>query len=425
VDKFIVPNYHVILIHFPLGMLGVGVIIELFSFLWSRSSFRDFGRWLILVGTLLAVPAVTSGLYAFRDVVGHGSDQDSWSEYKSQSNFSQQDWKFIRYHILLESSATGAALIAVVMWLGASDEWRKIVRVPSLLLLLAAIGLMADGAWHGGEMVFRLGFAVQGRQSVIPDSTTPPQSLQDKIEYYVPRGEAHLALAGFVFALAAVSLGLSIHRAVRTDAVVVRRVPPTYVPATAERDSSSRPISLLQALNDPGDEIPVVRHIPAGRFWMLASLLTILTIASGLWFGDFLFHPGTKVIDVQMLRSAMQNIKIAGSARMGMHIVFGGSILVLVLILAALTRFAPRGRVLLSGFSLLLVLCMAAQVWVGVLMLFDEDRGPLSRFKTDGEANPMEPNNMAPMSPSAPATEPSISPIPQPPSSTQPITMAR
>jgi hypothetical protein len=36
-DEFIHPNWHVILIHLPLGLLGVGVVIELLSFLWRRS----------------------------------------------------------------------------------------------------------------------------------------------------------------------------------------------------------------------------------------------------------------------------------------------------------------------------------------------------------------------------------------------------
>jgi uncharacterized membrane protein len=409
VDKFILPNYHALLIHFPIALLGIGVAIELFSCLWRQSSFRTAGRWMILLGTLAAVPALTSGLYAFRDVVGHGSGADSWSEAKAGSNFTVDDWRFVRYHIILNSAATGLALIAVVMWLGASDLWRKILRVPALLMLLAAMGLMVDGAWHGGEMVFRLGFAVQGRQAVLPENPTKPQNLQEKIEYYAPEGEVHLLMAGLVFALAAVALGLSIRRAVTTDAVVVQRVPPTYVPKNIA-GQPSKPISLLQALNDPGDEIPVIPRVPAARFWVLAAVVAIGAIASGLWFGGFL-EPWPKVIDQAGLRSSLQLIKDSDHARMGLHIVFGASILVLVIAMALLTRFAPRSRVVLSGLSFLLVLAMAGQVWLGVLLLFDGDRGPLSRFKSDAQVSAPEQEH------NSPSTQPTTSPSP----ATQPI----
>jgi uncharacterized membrane protein len=419
VDKFILPNFHAILIHFPIGLLGIGVMIELFSFLWKHSSFRTAGRWMILLGTLAAVPAATSGLYAFRDVVGHGNEADSWTELKASSNFNAVDWQFIRYHILLNSIATGLALFAVVMWLGASDQWRKILRVPALLMLLAAMGLMADGAWHGGEMVYRLGFAVQGRQAVLPENLAKPQGLQEKVEFYAPQGEVHLLMAGLVFALAAVSLGLSIRRSVTTDVVVVQRVPPTYVPKTIA-GQPQKPISLLQALNDPGDEIPVVPRVPAGRFWLLAALVALGAVASGLWFGGFI-EPWPKIIDQSQIIWAIKHIKDSGnSAREGMHIVFGASILVLILALGLLARFGPRSRVILSGLSLLLVLAMAGQVWLGVLLLFDGGHGPLARFKNDAEATSSEQENNAPAVSPSPATQPSTAPS----ASTQPIAAA-
>lgn len=412
-DKFILPNFHAILIHFPLGMLGIGVVIELFSFLWRRSSFRTAGRWMILLGTLTAVPAVTSGLYALCDVAGHGGGADSWTQLKADSNFSATDWRFVKYHIILNSAATGVALFAVVVWLGASDFWRKILRVPVLFMLIVALALMVDGAWHGSEMVYRLGFAVQGRQSVVPDNPAAPAGWRDEVEYYAPKGEVHLLLAGLVFALAAAALGLSIRRAVMNDSVLVQRVPPTYIPAAAE-GRSNRPISLLQALNDPGDEIPVVPRVPASRFWVLTALLALGAIASGLWFGDFL-RPWPRIIDPEHLRRALTHIKEAGSAREGLHIVFGASILVLVLFLALLTRLAPRSRVFLSALALLLVLVMAAQVWLGVLLLFDGDRGPLARFKNEAEGNaPRQMNNPR-------ATQPSVSP----PAATQPIALGQ
>ena len=414
-DKFIIPNFHVILIHFPLAMLGAGVAIELFSFFWRRSSFRQAGHWMILLGTLAAIPAVTSGLYAFRDVMGHGDEMDSLVEYQNASGFNAADWHFMRNHIILNSIATGLALIAVVTWLAGSDRWRKLMRIPILLMLVIALGFMAEGAWQGGEMVFRQGFGIQGKQSVLPDSPTTPQNLQDKVEYYAPEGELHLLMAGIVFAIAAGALGLSIRRALTTETVVVQRVPPTYISAEAGREGTVKPISLLQALNDPGDEIPVTRTTPAARFWMLTALVAVGAIFTGLWFGDYLL-PWPWIINRDHLQRAIKLIPDAKRAREGLHIVFGASILVLALILALLTRFVPRSRVILGAFSLLLVGVMAAQAWLGVLLIFDGGRGPLARFKNAAEVSSQDEQQQ-----STPATQPSVSPPP----TTLPITLGQ
>jgi uncharacterized membrane protein len=416
VDKFIIPNFHVVLVHFPIAMLAAGVAIEFFSFLWRHSSFRQAGQWMILIGTLSAIPAATSGLYALQDVMGHGNGADSMIEFKTNSGFNQTDWNFVRQHIILNSAATVLALFAVVIWMGASDRWRKILRIPALLILMISLFLMVGGAWHGGEMVSRLGFGVQGRLSVLPDSPVKPQNLRDKVAYFAPEGEIHLLLAGTVFALAAAALGLSIRRAVTTETVVVQRVPPTYISAEAGREGTVKPISLLQALNDPGDEIPVTRATPAARFWLLASLLAIGAICTGLWFGDYLL-PWPWIINREHIQRAIKHIPDATRAREGLHIIFGASILVLMLILALLTRFVPRSRVILSAFALLLVLVMAAQVWLGVLLIFDGGRGPLARFKNSAEASATDAEDQ-----SAPATQPSVSP---PSATTMPITLGQ
>jgi peptidoglycan/LPS O-acetylase OafA/YrhL len=56
------------------------------------------------------------------------------------------------------------------------------------------------------------------------------------------------------------------------------------------------------------------------------------------------------------------------------------SLIVLPLILAALSRWAPRQRIVLGIFGLLLVLAISAQVLLGVLLQFDGATGPLYRF---------------------------------------------
>jgi uncharacterized membrane protein len=417
VDTFLLPNFHAIIIHFPIAMLGIGVAIELFSFLWRRSSFRLAGQWMILIGTLAIVPAVTTGLSALQTVMAHahGADSGSWVDLKAGSGFTQTDWNFIRLHIILNACAAGLVLLAVVTWLASSDTWRNLLRIPALLMLIAAMGLMVDGAWHGGEMVYRLGFAVQGKLGTVAEPVTPPSGLEEKMDYYAPRMDVHLLMAGVVFSLAAVTLGLSVRRAVTTDTVLVQRVPPTYVPAASEKDNI-KPISLMQALNDPGDEIPVVPAIPAARFWLLTALIVICTVVTGLWLGDY-FTSWPMIINKDHVVSAIKHILDPNKAREGLHIIFGSSILILTLVLALITRFAPRSRVILSGFSLLLVLAMAGQIWLGILLTFDGGRGPKTRFRTEAEAAAPETEEPT----TAPATQPSMS---KPPA-TQPMTWAQ
>lgn len=45
-----------------------------------------------------------------------------------------------------------------------------------------------------------------------------------------------------------------------------------------------------------------------------------------------------------------------------------------------MTRFAPYNRVLVGGFSLLLALALAVQVWLGILLLYDTNVGPIQHF---------------------------------------------
>src|SRR3954465_12000314 len=86
--EFINPNLHVILIHYPLGLLVVGTLIEFFSFLgWRRSAFRAAGRWMLLIGILSLTPTLFSGLYALADVnrTSDTPDDATWMEIRQQS----------------------------------------------------------------------------------------------------------------------------------------------------------------------------------------------------------------------------------------------------------------------------------------------------------------------------------------------------
>ena len=87
--KLVTPNWHVIFIHYPLALLTLGTLIELFSFMWRTSGFRAAGRWMILLGAVFSVPAVTTGMYAFRDAVSQQSG-GTWIEVQARSPLNER-----------------------------------------------------------------------------------------------------------------------------------------------------------------------------------------------------------------------------------------------------------------------------------------------------------------------------------------------
>jgi uncharacterized membrane protein len=404
VQRLIIPNYHVILVHYPLALLAMGLLIEIFSFLWRRSSARAAGRWMILLGTLAMVPAATSGVYALFDIAAHGQNEaDSWQDVKDGSGFTDHDWALARDHVLLNSAATGLALLVVVIWIGSTDRIRRALYVPVLLGLLIAMGLMTDGAWHGGEMIYRKGFGVEGNKGVLDMASAPANAtLRQKIDVRTSPRQLHVIMAGILFAIAAAALALSIRRSVTEDypwipANRLREERHEILNPPPDPEASLRPVSLLGALNDTSNAIFPPREIPPARFWIVAAVAAILTIFGGLYIGGFLVWPN--VIDWVAAKDAIQHINVHGERREAAHIVFGASILVLTLVLAALARWAPRARVFLGACAMLLIVVMAAQVWIGILLLYDGDTGPLSRFKSPQATPTTQP---------APASQPSV-----------------
>jgi hypothetical protein len=209
-------------------------------------------------------------------------------------------------------------------------------------------------------------------------------------------------MAGMTFAVAAAALGLSIRRSAVYETVIVQRMPPTNIPAS-QLQTDVRPISLMQALNDPGDEIAVSTRVPSARFWFLALVIGLLTSCTGLWLGNYIVG-APKFVNIDKVRGDLNHLMNEPDARrIGLHIVFGGSIIVLATVLGLLARFVPRSRVILSGLSLLLVLVMAGQIWVGTLMLFDNpDHGPLTRFQVGPVSAPVPATPSTPGLPSLP-----------------------
>jgi len=161
--EFINPNLHVILIHYPLGLLVVGTLIEFFAFLgWRRSAFRAAGRWMLLIGILSLTPTLFSGLYALADVnrTADTPDDATWAEIRQQSPIQGQAWDLATKHAWSNAIGSVVLLVTLVLWMGSSDDWRRKLHLIWLLLLIGGLGTLVYGAFFGGEMIYRHGVGV-------------------------------------------------------------------------------------------------------------------------------------------------------------------------------------------------------------------------------------------------------------------------
>ena len=365
------PNLHVILVHFPLGIFVFGLFLEVFSFLWKRSTVRIAGRWMLLFGGLLAVPAALSGMDALRDVFDHTGGE----------GLSADTWQLLHRHLVLASWGAGLAALTTTIAIGLSDAWRKRLYFPILIALIAAASLMGFGSHFGGEGVYLRGMA-------IALSGKPAQG----IEFYAPAQSMHIALAGCAIALSLGALGTSLHRlstysAAREDldserelealAVGIGSAPP--VPRRVTDD-----LTVARSLNE--DALIPVPRIPSSRFWLLSSLVFLLTLGFGVWLlisveqSDFDLHNATAASITKAVTDTATASKPLTNNRQGAHIVIGCVLVLLPLFMAGVVRWLARAKWLVGTLCAFMALLIAAEIWLGVLLLFKGAQGPVFKF---------------------------------------------
>jgi uncharacterized membrane protein len=417
--EFINPNLHVVLIHYPLGLIVVGTLIELFSFLgWRRSGFRTAGRWMLLIGILALTPTLFSGLYALADVnrTSTTPDDATWADIRQQSPIQGEAWDFATKHAWSNAIGSVVLLVTLVLWMGSSDDWRRKLHLIWLLLLIGGLGTLVYGAFFGGEMIYRHGVGVEvvresegnaslaegaGSGSPAADEQT---DIKQRIAYYAPPLQVHTILAGAAVSLALAALGLSLRAGARGDqpgdysmgvapvqSNIASALNPSFARARDPNDAYDRDI-------DPPPPIEVPRRTrPAGaRFWLIAALLAIVTAVAGFWtlahFSDTWSPKDLWGIVVD--EPIMQNRRLA-------HAITGVGIIVLLLLLSVIARMTAGRRFVVLLFTMLLVVAVVAQVWFGSLLMFDTPSGPLGSFN-----QPSRTGTTAPSTAPAPATAP-------------------
>ena len=404
--RFVNPNYHVILIHYPLGVFVLGVIMELLGMVfWRRSSARIAARWMILIGALLSLPAATSGIYALLDV---GKQMGT-----AKAALYAERYAYLKRHVWVMGIATIIAVFSSVVWLAANNRWRKTLWPPCFIGVLIAWGLMTYGAWFGGETIYRQGTAVAliRYKTTTEDETTiakpalkpvkepelsyePDERYHTIVNYFVA-GElqTHIIVSGFAFAAVMGALGLSLRRmttlraAEAADLAAIEQQEEGTV-AVVQKRRVTDDVTVVRSLNPDAVVDPQESRLPVIRFWLLALLVVLATAVLGYWqmSNKSFFEPSG-------WRAFVNDIK-PHDQRHFVHLILGLSLAVIALLFMIAAVAMPRRPLVLLVLSALAVLVIAAQVWVGVLLTFD-DEGPLTHFnkaeeQTDSPANSSE-----------------------------------
>lgn len=373
-DELIRPNWHVVAIHFPIGLLVVGAMVEFFSFLgWRKSGFRIFGRWAFLLGAILCVPAAFGGLYALNDVVPEGLHVLAETNPRAAET--------VRDHLWMSASATVGAMIIVVSWIALSDAWRDRLHLIYKLALAGVTGLLVLAAHHGGEIVYAHPIVPRSQGMFEFPSTLLDQPISQLVDEALSLVQLHVYVAGLASAMACVCLGWSIRNVSQPDdpreyeqRVSVQQIAAAFSPTVSPLTELTLPVESTN--NQSPNHTPPVR---TGRWWFLTALLLLAAAGSGLW---YLAH-STDSWDIETLRQTIRNpIQETDPdlTRRYAHTVVGLVLIGQTLLLALAGVVARRNGLLLILLALPLVMALAAQVWLGVLLLFDGPSGTITKF---------------------------------------------
>lgn len=367
--QFIHPNWHVLLIHYPIALLTLGLLVELCTLIHRRGTLRAAGRWMLLMGALSSLPAATAGIHAYYQTVRYAALTESASAETmpaawyhlvrdAQNHLISQQWADLKHHIWRAASGTIIVNIAVLLYLAASDRWRRRLYFLCLALVLFATIVLMSGAWYAGESVYVRGTALQpDARGVVLD----PDHLDRAVEGIVPPIQLHVVLAGLTVAMALAALAMSIR------AMAMMQVPPaakSRAPSPGEcHDSAYADSPVLQR------EMTVLAIRPprfAVRFWLLAMLLAMGTAAAGVWVAGWNWG---------------QFKPLLAQPRDLVHIILGVMLVSLTVILAIVTRWAARRRWLLATLASLLLLVIIGQLWMGILLMYDGSDGGSSLYQ--------------------------------------------
>jgi hypothetical protein len=164
--------------------------------------------------------------------------------------------------------------------------------------------------------------------------------------------------------------------------------------ALAAPDSETQPprrvtddLSVARSLNAEA-EMGSPR-IPSARFWLLSFLLFLAALAVGIWWLTVTsnlykkeFSPReltSSTVAQEVWQKATSEKKILDN-RDGFHIGLGIVLVIFPLVLAIAVRWMYRARWVVGTMLIVMALLIAAQIWIGVLMVFRGHHGEIYKF---------------------------------------------
>jgi uncharacterized membrane protein len=155
-------NVHPMMVHFPIAFLTAFFLLEVFGVLFHNGTLRLVASWMLFLGALGAMAAVTAGLIAER-IVPHGEVvHDIMERHKLLG-------------LVVASLATGLAIWRAWAW----KRFSTMAQGLHLFLTLILVIGLSFGADLGGLMVYQYGVGVHSLQSADEhhhhDATTNPE----------------------------------------------------------------------------------------------------------------------------------------------------------------------------------------------------------------------------------------------------------
>ena len=139
-------HLHPMIVHFPIALLIVGFLFDLFGAIFNKHFFSKTGFYLLILGTLGVLAAYISG-----NIAGDGVSEVGTLK---QALENHEDAAQISLWLMVIASIVRIAIVLLKKYSGVF-KWAAIV------LFLAGILSIARTGYYGGELVFKHAAGVQ------------------------------------------------------------------------------------------------------------------------------------------------------------------------------------------------------------------------------------------------------------------------